>query len=153
MMPPIGAPPSTRQRRSFCSLVSIANSPSEDILRYLSIFHDTSARPVKTIRFGVAGLGRAFALMAPTLAADKRIEVVAHSHSFNAHIALARQLIAAGKYGRLRMTTALNFTDFLYRPRRPEELDTTRGGGAVYNQTAHHIDTVRLLGGGRLRSV
>jgi phthalate 4,5-cis-dihydrodiol dehydrogenase len=66
---------------------------------------------------------------------------------------LALQLIAAGKYGRLQMTTALNFTDFLYRPLRPEELDTTRGGGAVYNQAAHHIDTVRLLGGGRLRSV
>jgi len=51
------------------------------------------------------------------------------------------------------MITALNFTDFLYRPRRPEELDTARGGGAIYNQAAHHVDIVRLLGGGRLKSV
>jgi phthalate 4,5-cis-dihydrodiol dehydrogenase len=51
------------------------------------------------------------------------------------------------------MVSALNFTDFLYRPRRPEELDTAKGGGAVYNQAAHHVDIVRLLGGGLLRSV
>jgi phthalate 4,5-cis-dihydrodiol dehydrogenase len=51
------------------------------------------------------------------------------------------------------MITALNFTDFLYRPRRPEELDSARGGGAIYNQAAHHVDIVRLLGGGRLKSV
>src|SRR5207237_3155772 len=71
----------------------------------------------------------------------------------DAPIRRTRELIASGKYGRLRMITALNFTDFLYRPRRPEELDTARGGGAVYNQAAHHVDIVRLLGGGRLKSV
>lgn len=79
--------------------------------------------------------------------------IVGHSHSFDAPIALARKLIDSGRYGRLRMISALNFTDFLYRPRRPEELDSTRGGGAVYNQAAHHVDIVRLLGGGRLASV
>jgi phthalate 4,5-cis-dihydrodiol dehydrogenase len=193
------------------------------------------------IRIGVAGLGRAFALMSPTLAADSRVRVVAaadprpealgqfetdfrgrgyssveelcadpavqvvyvatphqfhaahataaaaagkhilvekpmaltidecramtaaarkhgvhlvvgHSHSFDAPIALTRQLIASGRYGRLRMITAMMFTDFLYRPRRAEELDTSKGGGAVYNQAAHHIDIVRLLGGS-VRSV
>ena len=85
-------------------------------------------------------------------AAGKHL-IVGHSHSFDAPIALTRKLIASGQYGRLRMITALNFTDFLYRPRRPEELDTSRGGGAVYNQAAHHVDIVRLLGGGRLKSV
>ena len=85
-------------------------------------------------------------------AAEKHL-IVGHSHSFDAPIALARKLIESGKYGRLRMITALNFTDFLYRPRRPEELDTSRGGGTIYNQAAHHVDIVRLLGGGRLKSV
>jgi len=197
---------------------------------------------VTTIRLGVAGLGRAFTLMAPTLAADKRVELVAaadprpearaqfqrdfggrahasveelcaepavqavyvatphqfharhaglafaagkhalvekpmaltlaecramvdaaraagrhlivgHSHSFDAPIRRTRELIASGAFGRLRMITAMNFTDFLYRPRRPEELDTSRGGGAVYNQAAHHADIVRLLAGGRAKSV
>jgi phthalate 4,5-cis-dihydrodiol dehydrogenase len=73
--------------------------------------------------------------------------IVGHSHSFDAPIALARAIIQGAAYGRLRMITAVNFTDFLYRPRRPEELDTARGGGAVFNQAAHHVDIVRLLGG------
>jgi phthalate 4,5-cis-dihydrodiol dehydrogenase len=51
------------------------------------------------------------------------------------------------------MITAFNFTDFLYRPRRPEELDTARGGGAVYNQAVHQVDVVRRLGGGRVSRV
>ena len=85
--------------------------------------------------------------------AAKRELIVGHSHSFDAPVRRTRELIASGKYGRLRMITAMMFTDFLYRPRRPEELDTARGGGAVYNQAAHHVDIVRLLGGGQLRSV
>ena len=79
--------------------------------------------------------------------------VVGPSHSFDAPVRRARQLIASGAYGALRMITALNFTDFLYRPRRPEELDTARGGGAIFNQAAHQIDVVRMLAGGRARSV
>lgn len=78
--------------------------------------------------------------------------VVGHSHSFDAPIALTKRLVQGGAYGRLRMITAMMFTDFLYRPRRPEELDTSKGGGAVYNQAAHHVDIVRLLGGS-VRSV
>src|SRR4051794_27434684 len=79
--------------------------------------------------------------------------IVGHSHSFDAPIGLTRKLIASGQYGRLRMISAMMFTDFLYRPRRPEELDTSKGGGAVYNQAAHHVDIIRLLGGGMLKSV
>jgi phthalate 4,5-cis-dihydrodiol dehydrogenase len=41
----------------------------------------------------------------------------------------------------------------MYRPRRPEELDTAQGGGAVWNQAAHQVDIVRLLAGGRATSV
>jgi phthalate 4,5-cis-dihydrodiol dehydrogenase len=79
--------------------------------------------------------------------------VVGHSHSFDAPIAETRRLIAAGAFGKLRMITALNYTDFLYRPRRPEELDTAQGGGVVFSQAAHQIDIVRLLAGGMTRSV
>jgi len=45
------------------------------------------------------------------------------------------------------------YTDFLYRPRRPEELDTALGGGIVYNQIPHAVDVARTLDGGPLRSV
>lgn len=79
--------------------------------------------------------------------------IVGHSHSFDAPILRTRALIESGEFGRVRMITALNFTDFLYRPRRPAELDTAQGGGAVFNQAAHQIDIVRLLGGGRVASV
>jgi phthalate 4,5-cis-dihydrodiol dehydrogenase len=79
--------------------------------------------------------------------------IVGHSHSFDAPILRTRELIASGAYGAVRMITALNYTDYLYRPRRPEELDTAQGGGAIFNQGAHQIDIVRLLGGGQVKSV
>jgi len=79
--------------------------------------------------------------------------MVGHSHSFDRPIAQARRLIESGTYGPARMITALNFTDFLYRPRRPEELITAEGGGVVFSQAAHQVDIVRLLGGGRVKSV
>ena len=79
--------------------------------------------------------------------------VVGHSHSFDAPIQRAKQIIDSGIYGAVKMLTAQNFTDFLYRPRRPEELDTQAGGGVIHSQAAHQIDIVRLLGGGLVSSV
>jgi phthalate 4,5-cis-dihydrodiol dehydrogenase len=79
--------------------------------------------------------------------------MVGHSHSFNAPILQARQLIASGQLGQVRMITAMNYTDFLYRPRRPEELNTALGGGVIHSQAAHHMDVVRLLGGGKVSAV
>jgi len=79
--------------------------------------------------------------------------VVGHSHSFDQPILATRKLIASGEFGRVRMITALNFTDFLYRPRRPEELDTRAGGGVVFSQAAHQVDVVRVLAGARATSV
>ncbi len=197
---------------------------------------------MRTLRLGVAGLGRAFMLMLPTFAADRRVELraaadprpearrqfesdfggrsyetiealcddpdidavyiasphqfhrahieaaaargkhvllekpmaltiaecqamieacrragvhlmIGHSHSFDLPYLRTRALIESGTFGRVRMITALNFTDFLYRPRRPEELDTAQGGGVVFSQGAHQIDVVRLLGGGKVRTV
>ena len=85
--------------------------------------------------------------------AAKRYLIVGHSHSYDAPIRRTRELIASGTFGRLRMITAFNFTDFLYRPRRPEELDSARGGGTLYNQAPHHVDIVRLLAGTRAARV
>jgi phthalate 4,5-cis-dihydrodiol dehydrogenase len=79
--------------------------------------------------------------------------IVGPSHSFDGPVQQARRLIESGAYGRVRMIHAFNYTDFLYRPRRPEELDTAQGGGVIFSQGAHQIDIVRLLGGGLVRSV
>jgi phthalate 4,5-cis-dihydrodiol dehydrogenase len=79
--------------------------------------------------------------------------VAGPSHSFDRPILEAHALIRSGAVGRVRMIQALNYTDFLYRPRRPEELVTSEGGGVVFSQAVHQIDIVRLLGGGLVRSV
>jgi phthalate 4,5-cis-dihydrodiol dehydrogenase len=79
--------------------------------------------------------------------------IVGHSHSFDTPYAKTAELISSGRFGALRMISAVNFTDFLYRPRRPEELDTAQGGGVVFSQAAHQIDIVRLLAGGDVASV
>jgi len=63
--------------------------------------------------------------------------VVGHSHSFDLPYLRTRALIDTGAFGAVRMIAALNYTDYLYRPRRPEELDTARGGGAVFSQAPH----------------
>ena len=79
--------------------------------------------------------------------------VVGHSHSFDTPIQRAKQIIDSGIYVAVKMITTQNFTDFLYRPRRPEELDTQAGGGVIHSQAAHQIDIVRLLAGGLVSSV
>ena len=82
--------------------------------------------------------------------------IVGHCHSFDAPYLLARERIARGDLGQPRMITAINYTDFLYRPRRPEELRTEEGGGVVFSQAAHQVDIVRLLAGApvtRVRAV
>lgn len=97
-------------------------------------------------------LAEAAAMVAAAEAAGIHL-LVGHSHSHDGPVLAARRLIASGRFGAVRMITALNYTDFLYRPRRPEELDTAQGGGVVFSQGAHQVDVVRLLGGGRLRSL
>ncbi len=79
--------------------------------------------------------------------------VVGHSHSFDAPIRRAREIVESGVYGDVRMMSAMDYTDFLYRPRRPEELDTSKGGGVIFNQAPHQVDNVRFIGGGMVKSV
>ena len=79
--------------------------------------------------------------------------VIGHSHSFDLPVQRASELIAAKTYGALRMITAVNFTDFLYRPRRPEELRRETGGGVLFNQAPHHVDIARALAESRVTSV
>ncbi|HET9471224.1 MAG TPA: Gfo/Idh/MocA family oxidoreductase [Usitatibacter sp.] len=97
-------------------------------------------------------IAEAQAMVAAARAAGVHI-VVGPSHSFDAPVARARELAASGAFGRVRMLCAMYHTDFLYRPRRPEELDTAKGGGVVPSQAAHQVDVLRLLAGSRATSV
>lgn len=79
--------------------------------------------------------------------------VVGHTHSFDPAIRKMSDLIASGEVGRLSMVAMWNYTDFIYRPRRPEELDTSRGGGILFNQIPHQVDIARLLAQSEVRRV
>ncbi|QKR98527.1 Gfo/Idh/MocA family oxidoreductase [Sphingomonas sp. CL5.1] len=93
------------------------------------------------------------AAMAEAACRAGRVLLVGPSHGFDAPVRAAAELIASGAYGPLRQLLTFNYTDFMYRPRRPEELDPARGGGAVFSQAAHQIDMVRRLAGRKLRAV
>lgn len=79
--------------------------------------------------------------------------LVGPSHGYDGPVVRAAELIAGGRYGRLRMISMITYTDFLYRPRRPEELDTAKGGGVLFSQAAHQVDVVRRLAGAPVTSV
>ncbi|RKF21774.1 gfo/Idh/MocA family oxidoreductase [Altericroceibacterium spongiae] len=88
-------------------------------------------------------------------AAEKagQLLMVGPSHGFDEPVRVAADLVASGRYGPVRQVTTFNFTDFMYRPRRPEELDDQKGGGVVYSQAAHQIDVVRRIIGQPVASV
>ncbi len=79
--------------------------------------------------------------------------VVGHTASFNPSVQRMRRLIISGEVGRLAMISATAYSNFLYRPRRPEELVTELGGGILFNQVPHQVDAARFIGGGMVRSV
>jgi phthalate 4,5-cis-dihydrodiol dehydrogenase len=79
--------------------------------------------------------------------------IVGHTHGFDPNIRTIQRIVQSGELGRLGMILNFNYTDFLYRPRRPEELVTARGGGIIFNQVSHQIEIARAIGGGVVRSV
>ena len=88
-------------------------------------------------------------------AADKAgiVFLVGHSHSYDLPIQRMQEIIAGGTLGRVRMVNTWCYTDWVYRPRRPDELVTGLGGGVTYRQGSHQFDIIRLLCGGVARSV
>jgi phthalate 4,5-cis-dihydrodiol dehydrogenase len=73
--------------------------------------------------------------------------IVGHTHAFDPNVREMRRIIQSGELGRLGMILAFNYNDFLLRPHRADEFDVERGGGIAFNQLAHQIEIVRLLGG------
>jgi phthalate 4,5-cis-dihydrodiol dehydrogenase len=75
--------------------------------------------------------------------------VVGHSHGFDMPVQAIRAVIEQGDLGDVRMVHSICYSDWMYRPRRPEELKTELGGGVTYRQGAHQFDMVRLICGGK----
>jgi phthalate 4,5-cis-dihydrodiol dehydrogenase len=87
-------------------------------------------------------------------AAKNQVKLICgHTQSFGPHIQTMRRIIQSGQLGVLRAMHVWAYTDWMLRPRTAEELDLAQGGGIPYRQGPHQIDTLRLLGGGMIRSV
>jgi phthalate 4,5-cis-dihydrodiol dehydrogenase len=76
-----------------------------------------------------------------------------HTRAFTLPVRAMRRVIESGKYGQLRALNIWSYSDWILRPRTADELDLAQGGGVPYRQGPHQVDTVRLLGGGMVRSV
>ncbi len=91
--------------------------------------------------------------MVTAAAAAGIVLLVGHSHSYDLPIQRMREIIAGGTLGDVRMIHTWCFTDWMHRPRRPDEFDPARGGGVTFRQGSHQFDIIRLLCGGAVRSV
>jgi phthalate 4,5-cis-dihydrodiol dehydrogenase len=76
-----------------------------------------------------------------------------HTQSFTLPNRTMRRIIKSGRLGRLCAIHILGHSEWMLRARTPDELDLAQGGGVPYRQGPHQIDTVRMLGGGLVRSV
>ena len=79
--------------------------------------------------------------------------VVGHSHSFELPIRRIREIVVSGELGALRMVHTWYYNDWMYRPRLPEEVQTSMGGGVTFRQGSHQFDIIRMIGGGVVRSL
>jgi phthalate 4,5-cis-dihydrodiol dehydrogenase len=75
------------------------------------------------------------------------------SRSSSAVVRKMREIVRAGELGRLKAMTSWAATNWMLRPRRPDEYDVTQGGGVAYRQAPHMVDSMRLIAGGIVRSV
>src|SRR6476620_8730873 len=91
--------------------------------------------------------------MVETAEKNKVKLLAGHTRSYTLPIQAMRRIITSGKLGKVRAIHLLAYSDWMLRPRTADELDINQGGGIPYRQGPHQIDTVRVLGGGLLRSV
>src|SRR5712692_150903 len=75
------------------------------------------------------------------------------SRSSSAVVRKMREVVRGGELGPLRAMTSWAATDWMLRPRRPDEYDVRYGGGVAFRQSPHMVDSCRLIAGGEVRSV
>lgn len=91
--------------------------------------------------------------MAGLAAKTGRVLVVGHSHGHDLPIHEMARIIRSRRLGAVRMLNTTCHTDWVYRPRRPEELRPDLGGGVTYRQGAHQFDILCTLAGAPVVSV
>lgn len=146
---------------TFETVEAMAGSDQVDIVFVATPTHLHSAHVRAAIRAGkhvvsekpmATSLDDALAMIE---AADKAgvIFMVGHSFGYETPIKAMRELVRGGRLGALKMLHNWYYTDWIYRPRNGEELDTSLGGGVILRQGSHQFDIIRLIGGGLVRSV
>ena len=75
------------------------------------------------------------------------------SRSASPHVRRMREIVRSGELGRVRAMNTWAAREWMLAPRRPEELEVALGGGVAFRQAPHQIDSIRLVGGGMIRSV
>ena len=76
-----------------------------------------------------------------------------HTRAFDPPVQAMARVVRSGEVGAIKAMNVLAFTNWMLRPRMPEEVDVNQGGGVGFRQAPHQIDTLRFLGGGLVRSV
>jgi len=76
-----------------------------------------------------------------------KVVLVGHSHSYDEPVHAMREIVRSGELGAARMINTWCYTDWVYRPRRPDELKDSEGGGVTIRQGAHQIDIIRYICG------
>ncbi|WP_214366317.1 Gfo/Idh/MocA family protein [Pseudonocardia sp. H11422] len=148
-------------RQLFASVEEMCGSGAVDVVYVATPTHLHAEHAITALRTGhevivekpmAVSVESAEAMVAAAEEAG-RVLIVGHSQSFEAPIRAMRRIVETGELGALRAVNAWYFTDWMFRPRAADELDPEKGGGVPLRQGAHHVDIVRYLGGGRLRSV
>jgi len=88
--------------------------------------------------------------------ADKtgaKILAGAQTQGTNALIQKIRAITLRGELGQVRAINMWAYTGWMLRPRMAQEVDDDQGGGIVWRQAPHQLETIRWLGGGLVRSV
>jgi phthalate 4,5-cis-dihydrodiol dehydrogenase len=76
-----------------------------------------------------------------------------HPTDLNPAIQAMARVARGGELGRIVQMAHWMYSDWLLKPRTPEEYDIARGGGVIYRHGPHIINTIRAIGGGMVRSV
>ena len=79
--------------------------------------------------------------------------IVGHTQSLDPPNLKMAEIVNSGRLGKPVMIHTLFYSDWIYRPRAREELMQDHGGSIVRRQGPIQVDIMRMMGGGRVRSV
>jgi phthalate 4,5-cis-dihydrodiol dehydrogenase len=75
------------------------------------------------------------------------------SRSYDPALRAMRDIIQSGEVGSVRALNTWSYSGWMMRPRADSELDLARGGSVIFSQGAHQADLLRVMAGGRVRSL